>query len=96
MRKSPKSIEEWRPVHWHYHFSPEAQNELLEIIRDLNLTIDYQSSKFFILYVPKSKLEELKRRLDATSGVLTDTYESVSVDGIQDDSIQVSFYLTEK
>ena len=92
-KRGPSSLSEWRPIHWHYHVSSSSQSELLQTLHELGLTLDYESSEFFILYVPKSKLEELVRRLSEVSGVVTE-FNVSNIENIRDEAIQVSFYLT--
>ena len=92
-KKGPRSLSEWRPMHWHYHVSSSSQSELFQVIHALGLAIDYESSNFFIVYVPKLKLEELVRRLGVINGVITE-FNVSNIESIMDESIQVSFYLT--
>ena len=90
----PKSLEEWRPVHWHYHLSSSSQSEFLQIARTLGLSMDYESSKFFLLYVPKNKLQDFARQISALSGMVTN-FNEMDPDRVSEKSVQVSVYFLE-
>ncbi len=93
--KRPTSLKDWRPVHWHYHVSSSSQAELLQLIRDQGLTIDYESSKFLLLYVPKSKLGAFDRGMSGLSGITTEFNKS-EIKNVTDESVQVSVFMIDK
>ncbi len=88
----PQSLEEWRPVHWHYHLSSSSQSEFLQVVQSLGLTVDYESSNFFILYVPKSGLNDFIQKMGAISGVVTN-FNEMEPARVAEKSVQVSVYL---
>lgn len=90
-----RSLSDWKGTHWHYHLSSSSQSDFLQLVREMGLGIDHETPQLFILYVPKTKLEEFNRRINSLNGVVSnfgETDPSKAGDG----AVQVSVYMMEK
>jgi hypothetical protein len=92
LRKSSRSLSDWKSAQWHYHLSLSSQSELLDVIRDLGLMVEHEAPHYLIFYVPKAKLGEFARRVGAFSGVVQE-YGNTDAAQVADESVQVSVYL---
>ena len=67
---APQAISPPPPAERHYHVSRSSRSELVDLAREFQCAVERESDVSFVFDVPRPRLAEFGRRLEALSGVV--------------------------